>query len=506
MHRGIHVLVVVLFLGVVPSFNCFAAKKSEKSCNNLLGGSSAIPKRWVKKMQAKSVHLEPALRRLHDIVQRSGFYSVALNQAILKSHNTEFTHELWQGPSTDQSQSGRCWIFAGLNMLRSELMAQNKVPQDFQFSENYLHFFSMLEKSNRYLERIISDGIESAKDDKLSISKLEIENSLTPDIGDGGWFQWFQFLVEKYGLVPNSAMPDSVSAANTKALLEDITDHLATTAAHVLGEVQAVKEKGRSPSDPKIKRQLRKIKAVGMEGLWKILAAHLGTPPSRFEFRISGEKKVKKGVFITSSEKKTFSPLQFARTFAMYDPKEYIVVTAFPQHENGQVYEFEDSGIGHASPGNNSYNIRYLNVSSDRLLDLTLHALEGGQAVWFAADISQDIDHNSGIMHPDIYDRQAIYGLSKSEKLPGLNRDLQFIFGTREPNHAMVFTGFDRPDPNRPVVKLKVENSWGTEAGLNGNYSLYRQWWPNVYEIVVHKRFLTAAELDLWNNSTSDGE
>jgi len=57
-----------------------------------------------------------------------------------------FTHQLERLPVTNQARSGRCWLFAGLNVLRPALIKKLKLS-NFEFSYNYLYFYDKLEKS-----------------------------------------------------------------------------------------------------------------------------------------------------------------------------------------------------------------------------------------------------------------------------------------------------------------------------------------------------------------------
>ena len=59
-------------------------------------------------------------------------------------------------PCTNQKSSGRCWIFAALNMLRRKVIKDNKLPESFEFSQSYLFFFDKLERMNYNLNLLES--------------------------------------------------------------------------------------------------------------------------------------------------------------------------------------------------------------------------------------------------------------------------------------------------------------------------------------------------------------
>ncbi len=54
---------------------------------------------------------------------------------------------------TNQKASGRCWGFAGLNLMRISIAEKYNLA-NFEFSQNYFMFFDKLEKSNYFLENI----------------------------------------------------------------------------------------------------------------------------------------------------------------------------------------------------------------------------------------------------------------------------------------------------------------------------------------------------------------
>ncbi|MEE3383179.1 MAG: C1 family peptidase, partial [Anaerovoracaceae bacterium] len=57
----------------------------------------------------------------------------------------EFTIDIKTRGITAQEKSGRCWMFAAMNILR-EITAEKLGVDEFEFSENYLAFYDKLEK------------------------------------------------------------------------------------------------------------------------------------------------------------------------------------------------------------------------------------------------------------------------------------------------------------------------------------------------------------------------
>jgi len=386
------------------------------------------------------------------------------------------------GPVADQEASGRCWIFSGLNMLRSVLMSEGKAPKKFEFSANYVHFFNMLEKSNRVFENAASLAAARAQGKTVSDSKFREAAGLDTDasFSDGGYFEYFQFLVSKYGLVPKSAMKETASSNDTELLNKDLALALAAGIEELTQRTRGLKPQASAAAAAAVKKRT-------LARVWKILTAHLGTPPQSFKHG------------------KTFTPLSFVKDFVGFKPEDYVSVTSVPNQAEGAAYKVRHSAIGAARQGERRYDLRYLNLGADRLEQLAVASLQAGQPVYFSADAGQDMDSDTGIMHPDIYQRKRAYGLTEAQARAQASRRFASFLKVSGANHAMLMTGFDRPDPAAPVVKFKVENSWGRQAGDRGVFHMYREWLrQNVYEIVVPKKFLSPAERKLWRGKARD--
>ena len=50
--------------------------------------------------------------------------------------------------TSDQHSSGRCWMFANLNVIRLDFIKKMKLEDNFEFSQNYLFFYDKLEGAN----------------------------------------------------------------------------------------------------------------------------------------------------------------------------------------------------------------------------------------------------------------------------------------------------------------------------------------------------------------------
>ena len=119
-------------------------------------------------------------------------------------------------PVTDQKSSGRCWIFAGLNAMRTAFVPQNKnflSSSEFEFSQSYISFHDHLEKALYFLNKMVVYRNEDL-DSRTVHWFLESENLSA----DGGQYDMFANLVRKYGLVPKSIFGESVASSSTLEL------------------------------------------------------------------------------------------------------------------------------------------------------------------------------------------------------------------------------------------------------------------------------------------------
>lgn len=64
------------------------------------------------------------------------------------------------GKATSQGSSGRCWIFACMNVIRLKLIAKFNLPTDFELSQSYLYFFDKLERCQYFFENILETSGE----------------------------------------------------------------------------------------------------------------------------------------------------------------------------------------------------------------------------------------------------------------------------------------------------------------------------------------------------------
>ena len=201
-----------------------------------------------------------------DAAVSAGVLKAATDYRGVRALPRDFSIELKQGSITNQERSGRCWMFASLNTLRYELMHRWNL-EDFEFSETYLFFWDAMEKSNTYLENVLRT-LDEPTDSRL----FEAINWGPSD--DGGWWQMFAALVNKYGLVPKSAYPESENSRNS----DDFKQYLNSKLREFAAELRRRSAAGAGEDE------LRTLKDEYMGTVYRICAVSLGEPPEKFDF------------------------------------------------------------------------------------------------------------------------------------------------------------------------------------------------------------------------------
>ena len=131
---------------------------------------------------------------------------------IIQQRNNVFSKHIdIEVKNTNQKNSGRCWIFAFLNLLRLDMIKKYKLEDTFEFSQNYLFFWDKLEKSNFFIYNIINTK-------KYSIESREVKHLLSEPVSDGGQWNMLTNLVNKYGVIPKTLMNETFGSCNSEEL------------------------------------------------------------------------------------------------------------------------------------------------------------------------------------------------------------------------------------------------------------------------------------------------
>ncbi len=402
-------------------------------------------------------------------VTGSGLYKSSLDPAVAWKNNHEFSLTLKQGAVTSQKQSGRCWLFAAMNVMRARIIQKCNLDT-FELSQNYMMFWDKLEKSNWFLENIL-DTLEEENGSRL-LSFL-----LTDPLGDGGQWDMMANLVNKYGVVPKYSMPETVVSSGTREMNRILTEFLRGCACSL--RKAAKNGAGREALEQSKERMLGDV--------YRTLCICLGEPPRT----VNMEVRDKEGNFIQEYD---MTPQEFFKKYVDMDLHDYISLINAPTEDKPFYHRYTVKMLGNVKEG---APVCYINLPIEELKAAAIAQLKSGEPVWFGCDMGPRISRDTGVMDLDIYDFKDILqidlSMTKAERLD---------YGQSQMTHAMVFQGVNLTRDGRPT-RWRVENSWGEDAGKKGYYVMSDDWFSEyMYQVVVNKKFLNEKQLAVLDTET----
>ncbi len=392
-------------------------------------------------------------------VTNNDIRNLSLNRDLLITHDKHFNYQLKKSGITNQKGSGRCWLFAGLNIFNPTLMTKLNLSS-FELSEAYLAFWDKMEKSNLFLEEMIRLRDRPADDRELVIF---LENPF----GDGGWWHYVTALIEKYGVVPVSAMPETKQSSSTGTINTLISRKLRAFTA----ELRQMHKDGKSEDE------LRQRKKTMLNDIYTLLVYAYGKPPQTFTFRYEDKDS-------TISDPEQYTPYTFYEKYLADAMTHFVTLMNNPTKTYNRLYQVKESRNMADTP-----DLTMLNLPIEKIKQYCRAALLDSQAVWFACDVGKENYRDSGLLMTDIYDYKSTFGIDFS-----ISKADRIRYEDSYPNHAMVLLGMDTASDGHPQ-KWLVENSWGTKRGDKGYWYMYDKWFDEyVYVAVIDERLLTAED------------
>lgn len=371
-----------------------------------------------------------------------------------------FSIELKTRGITAQQQSGRCWLFASMNVMR-EVVAEKCEMDKFELSGNWLAFWDKFEKINFCLEAILDCADLPTADRTV--------NWVLSGMNDGGQWDMMVSIVKKYGIVPNSVMPETEQSKSTRGISQIINMKIHKDAA----ELRRLVAEGKDASARKDEMLVEYFKA---------LCIAFGRPVDTFDFEYTD----KNGKYHVDRD---MTPKSFYDKYIGLDLDQYVNVINGPTQDKPYGKTYTVKYLGNVVEG----HIKYLNLPMEQLKELVVKQMQAGELVWFGSDCGKFGDRDSRFWDDQSFDSLPATGLdvamTKEEMLDCCDSAM---------NHAMCFTGVNIGEDGKPN-RWKIENSWGSE-GLNEGYYMASDSWFDllVYQAVVHKKYLgdKAAILD----------
>lgn len=415
----------------------------------------------------ESFSADPVLKRTQNAIARVSVDELAIDHQLATALSTTVSHRIDDWKVTNQKKSGRCWLFAALNLLRVGAKESLGV-KDFEFSQNYAMYFDKLERANYFLESVLETA-DRPVDDRLVAYLLQTV------MGDGGQWDMAVNIFSKYGAVPKSAMPETESSSNTgrmNAVLCSLLRRGAQELRQLRNEADAGTDAG---SDAQAGTEAhKKVKDRIIADVHRILTLHLGTPPSTFEWEYTDDLKV-------FHREGTLTPQQFLANYTKINLADYVCLVddPRPEHPKGRTLTVEYLGnVVGAAP------VLYLNVDISLAKRLASEAIMDGEPVWFGCDVGPQMVRKEGIWDARLYDYASLYAAELA-----MDKESRVRFNDSAMTHAMLLTGVDVLEGQ--TRRWRVENSWGDESGDKGFYTMADNWFDEyVFEVVVDKKRL----------------
>ena len=431
----------------------------------------------------------PLLTRLHssfemnevdrarfNAITHSDLNELALSHELKAKDDGHFSHRVTTKGITNQKSAGLCWLHASLNLLRPKVIKKLGL-ENFEFSTAYLQFWDLLEKGNRYLEGVITLRQADPLDRTWKILNQGIA-------GDGGWWGYAKTLIEKYGLVPTSVMPETRNNKDTRIMSKVLAELLRSKAAEIL------REHGKGSKET----ALRRIKEGAMKDVYRFLALNLGKPPAEFEWRHEKEKKGNETAKAKNGVKqdrltawKKYTPQSFFKETIGLELSDYYCLFHAPDRPFDKHYVFDEQ---YGTIGTDEMN--FVNLEIEPIKKICLKAILSDEPIPFGVDMGIDQSTKHGLMEHKLFDYESLFGIEIELSKPERKR-----LCAQRAGHMMAIIGTDL----RKGVPQKwlIENSWGDDKGQKGLWTLFDSWFDeHVDHVIVHKRHIPAKTLKIF--------
>lgn len=422
------------------------------------GGISAA-----KLQQLRSGYSDDAsTKALRNAIANNDIDKLALSADNKNGFDSHFSHRVKSKGITDQKSSGRCWLFTGLNVIRSQMMADHDLPE-LELSQAYNFFYDQLEKSNLFLQGII-DYADRPMDDRM------VEWLFGHPLSDGGQFTGIADNLSKYGIVPAECMQETFSTNNTSKMNRLISLKLRQDGL----ELRKMHNDGASSEE------LLAAKDRMLGDIYRMLALTIGEPPTEFEWT----RRNSKGDVVS---RKTYTPKLFYDEYVGKDLKNgYVMLMNDPSRPYHKVYEIDYDR--HFYDGD---NWRYLNLPADEIKEMAIASIKDSTMMYFSCDVAKFLDRERGLMDPANYDYSSLFGVDFS-----MDKADRIRSQASASSHAMTLCAVDLDDNGKPV-KWMVENSWGPGAN-DGHLIFSDQWFDDyMFRLVVDRKYVPAKTLKL---------
>ncbi|TKG91124.1 biotin transporter BioY [Puteibacter caeruleilacunae] len=441
----------VFILGIVLSATGAFAQEKTVSSDNL------------DKIRA-SFKKDGYTKAMQNALSANDIKKIAFNRNNVNTIDHNFKYRVDVSGITNQKSSGRCWMFTSMNVLRPKVMDRYSLD-NYQFSQNYLYFWDIFEKSNLFLANIIETA-------DLPMDDRKVNWYFRDPAGDGGVWNNFVNLVKKYGLVPKEVMTETHSSENTSWMVRLVKRKLREDGL-ILREMKANGEKTKAIDARKVEM---------LSEIYRMLALNLGEPPVKFEYRMKNNAG-------ELSAYKTYTPQEY-RDIVLegVNLDDYVMLMNDPTRPYFKHYEIEN--YRNIEEGENWH---YVNLPNEDLKRFAMASIKGNEAMYASCDVGKQLDNDHGILAVDNYDFESVYNVKF-----GMDKAGRIRSGESGSSHGMALIAVDVDENEKPVM-WQFENSWGDTKGHNGYLTFTDEWFSEyMFRLVVHKKFLDKKVVDIY--------
>ena len=411
--------------------------------------------------EIRSSYTEDAAdRAARNAMAQTAIATLATNADNLAMIDTNFSHRVKTKGITDQQQSGRCWLFTGLNVLRAQMIEEYDLGE-LTFSHNYLFFYDQLEKCNLFLQAVIDTK-------HLKMEDRQVEWLFKNPLNDGGQFTGVSNLVMKYGVVPAEVMPENYQTNNTSQISNLLKLKL--------------REYGLKLREQKDRRAPVALKTEMLKEIYQMLVRAYGVPPTEFEWTL----RDRSGKVLST---KTYTPQSFYKEYfgELNLEQDFVMVMNDPSREYHKVYEIEYDR--HVYDG---HNWVYLNLPIDEVKALAIASIKDNTAMYFSCDVGKFLLSKKGTLDIANFDYESLFDV----EFP-MNKEQRVRTFSSGSSHAMTLIAVDL-DEEGNAKKWMVENSWGAKSGWQGNLIMTDEWFEEyMFRVVINKKYIPAETLKL---------
>lgn len=394
-------------------------------------------------------------KAIRNAIANNDIRKLTVNWDNQKGLDTDFSIRVKSKGITDQQSSGRCWLFAGMNVMRAKAIARYNLP-GLEFSQAYSFFWDQLEKANLFLQGIIDTADKPMTDQT-------VEWLFKHPLSDGGTFTGVADIVSKYGLVPKEAMPETYSSEHTSQMSNLIGLKLKEFGL----ELRDKKAQGTKPA------ALEERKTEMLKTVYRMLALTVGVPPTEFDYvrRDAGGKRV---------EVEHHTPMSFLEKYGDTQLlNNYVMLMNDPTREYYKCYEIDYDR--HRYDGK---NWTYVNLPLEDIKQMAIASLKDSTAMYFSSDITQ-LDSKRGYLDVNNYDFGSLMGVDFD-----MDKKQRIQTFSSMSAHAMTLVAVDLDEEGKPT-KWMVENSWGASYGHQGHLIMTDRWFDEyMFRLVVETKYV----------------